>query len=205
MTLKDYLKYNKKSILFSLQLMGLVFSVLILIFVGTSSVLKDTPFRLLILYVISVLSGNGLSFIICCLKLNTTFQQTKRNFKLFDSFSSQIVDEYLLQVKAKTDISKNNFLEIHIVGKLEETPILIEASDQKEIWITIINKLDNIPNFPKRRQQIEKKYRSQNITLTGWGFRNSISQKAWNKLTTLDIEKEIRKLFEISDNENIRY
>lgn len=205
MTFKEYLRHNRKSILFSLQLTGVIFTTLILIFVVPSTVLNDLPFRLLILFVISVLSGNVLSFIVCCLKLNSTFQQTKRNYKLFDTFSSHIVDEYLLQIKPKTDISKNNFLEIHIVGKIEETPIVIEVSDQKEIWITIINKLDNIPNFPKRRLQIEKKYRSQNITLTGWGFRNSINQKAWNKLTTLDIEKEIRRLFEISDNENIRY
>lgn len=81
---------------------------------------------------------------------------------------------------------------------------MIEVSNQKEICITIINKLDNFADFPKRRLQIDKKYKNQNITLTGWGFRNSINQKVWNKLTTRDVEEEIHRLFKVSDDEGIK-
>jgi ABC-type enterochelin transport system permease subunit len=141
MTFREYLRYNSKAIVYSLKITGAIFTAMILFFIVPSSAFNDLPLRLLIIFIISVLSGNILSFIVCCLKLNSTFQQTKRNYKLFDSISSEIIEEFFLQIKPKIDISKNNFLEIHIVGKLEKTPLVIEVSDQKEIWITIINKL----------------------------------------------------------------
>lgn len=79
-----------------------------------------------------------------------------------DITKRQSVDRYFLQITPNTDISKNKFFEIHIVGKQGKTPFVIEVSDL-------------------------------------------FSQNVWNKLTTQDVEEEIRRLFKVSDNEGIQY
>lgn len=205
MKFREYLRYNSNVIIHSLKLTGVIFTMLILIFVLPTKAFANSQLRLPLIFIISVFCGNFVSFLICCLKLNSTFQKTRRNYKLFNTISLEVIEKYKLKVKPKTDVKENKFLEVQIVGKIDQTTFLMELSENKEVWITIINKLDNILNFPKRRIDVDIKYRKQKITLTGWGLRRLINIKIWNKLNEEEIDKEIRQLFKISDDENIQY
>jgi hypothetical protein len=161
--------------------------------------------RLLTLFMMAVLIGNGFSFFINCLKVTASYQQTKKNYNLFKSIPAPIIEAYSLQVRPKNDISKNNLLEVYIHGMVDKARLIIETYDKKEVCITIINHLETLPNFQKRRLEIEKRYRDQQITLTGWGLRSVVSQQEWKTMTKEDIEGIIRSLFRISDAEALNY
>jgi len=204
MKIEDYYRYNKSVLWHSVKVTGIVFSTLIVLFIAIAIDFKYTLAETITIFATSVLLGNIIAASLCFLKLYALYVKAKRNFDLFDNLSDYIKERYnLIIVYDNNSFKKNRFLEVQLAGHTNESSIFIEKYDTKEVFITIGNKFDDSFNFTKRKIEIDKIYKKQNISLSGWGLRKTIHPSNWKSITDLEFDAIIAEILQISEYEGI--
>ena len=152
---------------------------------------------------ISILFGFLMSVFILSIAITSVFFKVKSLIKFYNLTPRVIKEKYGIQLYWKQQNTKYTYPEPEMIVTKTKIPFRIHV-EENQLWIIIYNNLDTIENFHKKSLEIEKKYKKEKITLTGWGFKKIISKKKWVNFNENSIETLINQLKLISENENIK-
>ena len=153
-------------------------------------------------FILCFLLGNAFGMFIWFIAIRSAYEQVIAFTKFYDSIPKEIKDLSGLMLVVRPQNPKYHFLNLEILDTASKQPYLFNF-DKKYIWITIINDLSTVKNFQKRMIEIHKRYKNEQIVLTGWGLRKNIKKKEWNMITYEKVLEIFEKLKTISNNENL--
>jgi hypothetical protein len=209
LTFWEYFKLTKFTTITFLKITGIIFSTICVILLILTEyedvfILSDsivTPIKWLI---ICILCGNGFGLFICIMAVTSSYRDVKSTYLLFFSIPQEIKEKFDITITFEKNNPKYNYPKFIICSYKPNTPILIfRRIPQKEIQIIILNQIDNNINFPKYMLSIDKKYKKQQIFLTGSGLSTIIKWKKWKKLAPSEIENYINELIITSEKEGL--
>ncbi len=204
MTFKQYIKYNKETTksLFkiSLGIFTLVFVIMaILISYKTQSFMESVD-----IFTASVLSGLLLTVFIFLLAIYTSYIEVKANIKFYNTIPTTIREKFEIILAEIRLNPKFYYLQLEVVSTNKQLPIYFQYNKgNKEVWITITNKLNPEINIQKQILKFNKKYKKKGVSLTGIGLRKTIKNREWLNITDKEIEIKINELIDISNWENM--
>jgi len=147
------------------------------------------------------ISVYGLTFFILVLALVTSYNKAKNTIKLFNSITVDIKEKFCLQLYAKQQNIKYNYLDFEILGLYENNCFVIDKF-QKNVRVILYVILKANCNFQKQIAYIDKKYKVSNIELNGYGLLKKINVREWNQLSASEVENYIRELIIITQMED---
>jgi hypothetical protein len=209
LTFKEYFQQTKFTTTHCLKITGIIFTIICMIFLILSDyknifTFSDSVVTPLKWYIICIALGNCFGLFICFLALTSAYKSVKSTYSLFHSIPQEIKEKFDIGMTFEQENPKYNYLKIQIVSNKPGTPMFIfRYLPQKEIQITIVNQIDDDINFPKYQLDIDKKYKKQQISLTGWGLSTTIKLKKWKQLTQSEIEDYINELIITSEKEGM--
>ena len=139
----------------------------------------------------------GLCLFILVLALTSSYYKAKNAIKLFNSITLDIKKSFRLQLFAKQQNIKYNYLDFEILGIYENNCLVIDKF-QKNVRIILCAMLLTNCNYQKQKFSFDKKYKVSNIELNGYGLLKKINTKEWYQLSASEIEKYIRELIIIA-------
>lgn len=204
-TFKDYYRLTKITTVTCFKIFGAIFTSIYVLIAIITGYKNESVLDLLEIFAISFLLGNSLGVFIWFLAISSGFQQSKSTVKFFNTIPAKIREKFGLQLIEKPQDSRYNYLNFHIISTNSETPSFFGLfSGKKEVFITIANEFYENINFQKKMLEIQKKYKKQKITLTGWGLRKTFELKKWEMMKEDEIDGIINELLTISGLENLK-
>ena len=206
MKLIEYYKLNRSVSNFVFKLLGIIFTclfaILMIIFAMDN---KRELIDAVYLFILCFFLGNFLAFSFFLLAFSDGYNQVKSQIQLFSKIPFEIRDSLGLKLFYKSLFSKYSFVELDIIGYEDNSFIYFEHDrGQKLVWITVRNIMNDIVDFNVKKQEIDEKYKSDSIFLSGWGLKKEIKWRQWNKLTEEGVKDQIIQLYRISEIENLR-
>lgn len=208
MKIKDYYKLTMPTTKSGLKISGIILTaicVIIWITWGMAETHNNSgsiidPVKT---FIICFLAGNTLGLFITYMAFMDGFRQVRNTILLHDSIPSETKERYGLRIIAQPLNLRYNYLKIQIVSSKIESPLLIfnRLSNPDSVRIIIKICFDN--RFQSLKLKIDKNYRKQKITLTGWGLAKMIKWQKKQTLNSFEIEKIINELMAIAQKENL--
>jgi hypothetical protein len=213
-TFREYYKASKDAITNGLKIFGIVFSVVaVIIWIifewGNVYNLTETVKW----FVICVLFGNGLGLVLVLIGLFGSYYDAKSTIRFFNRIPNSIKEHYALFMgDARTNTY--DFPQFEILNHIPDSPVVqfrklgkaVDRSRKYEkemVGIILYAQLGENIDFNRKQLDLDRKYKEQHITLTGWGLKKTVSKKEWNTMREKDINVYLRELHEIADNEEM--
>ncbi|MDR1170282.1 MAG: hypothetical protein LBK97_05560 [Prevotellaceae bacterium] len=206
MKIKDYYKLTKPTTENCLKISGIIFTAFSVIIWGISEV-NNSPESIIDpvkVFIICVLTGNTFGLFIACLAFMEGFRQVKSTILLHNSIPPEIKKQYELKMMIKPLNPMYNYLKMQICSSRQEVPLLFfdRLASPDRVVIIIKNRLDDI-DFQSLKLKIDRNYRQEQVSLTGWGLAKTVKWRKNRILTASEIENSIEKLIAISLRENL--
>lgn len=202
MTFKEYFEITRETTNNCIKLCGVIFTTIYAVIAIISGYKNDSFSDSIEIFLICFLLGNGLGLFVWFLAIITAHRQVKATKKFYDSIPKEIKDKFGLRLVARPQNPKYNYLLLEIHAKMSMQPYFFNY-ERKHVLITIINDFSAIENFQKRMIDIRKKYKKEQIILTGWGLRKKINRNDWKILTDEKVAMILEELKTISNRENL--
>ena len=144
----------------------------------------------------------GLTLLIFTSALISSYNKAKKTINLFNSITLDIKEALCLQLCAKQQNIKYNYLDFEIIGLYENNCLVIDKF-QKKVRIILCTELNINRNFQKQKISFDKQNSARNIELNGYGLSKKINTREWNQLSASEIEKYIRELIMIAQMDGL--
>ncbi len=202
MTFREYFILTKETTNSCIKICGVIFTSIYALIAIITGYRNESFSDSIEIFFICFLLGNGCGLFIWFLAIISAYRQVKIIRKFYDSIPGEIKDRLGLSLVARPQNPKYNYLQLEILDTISKQPYIFYY-DKKYVWIAIINDLGDIENFQKRMIEIQKKYKKEQIVLTGWGLRKNIKLKEWQMITYEKIDMILEELKTISNKENL--
>ena len=213
-TFREYLKASKDATVNGLKITGAIFTVIMVIILLLTEWGNLNSIAVVVKWLaICILLGYALGLFIMFLAVVSEYTRFKSTIRFFNSISESIKKHYGLYMgDART--SKYDFPKPEIVNHIPNSPIVQfrivgnEAvrhrdREKKGIGIILYALLGENADFHRKKFDFDRKYKKQDISLTKWGLKKTVSIKEWNTMREKDINVYLRELHEIADNEEM--
>ena len=193
MTLREYYRLTIETTKSCFKICGVIFTSIYALIAIVSGYKNESFSDTIEIFIICFLLGNGFGLFIWLFAFFSSFGQFKSMTRFYESIPNETKEEFGLILISKPQNPKYNFLQLEILDTKSEHPFLFKY-DKKFVWIVLINDLSVINNFQKRIFEIQKKYKMQQIVLTGWGLRKNIKWKDWKTITNEKVNLVLEEL-----------
>lgn len=197
MNFKSYYRLTKETTNTSFKISGVVFTGIYAVIAIITGYKSESVVDAFALFGLCFLLGNGLGLLIWIFAITTSYRQVRIATKFYESIPEKTREKFKLILVAKPLNPKYNFLEFEIINTGIEY-VFVLNTDKNFVFVTIYSKMGTIENFQKRSLEIQRKYKSDNIVLTGWGLRKILKDSEWRTLTCDNIDTIIDRLIEVS-------
>lgn len=201
MNFKSYYRLTKETTNNCFKLCGVVFTGIYAVIAIISGYQNNSIVDAFALFALCFLLGNALGLLIWILAVTTSFRQVRMTIKFLESIPDKTRERYKLVYVSQPLNPKYNFLQLDIVNTGAEYIFNLKF-DKNYVFITIYSDMRKIENFQKRSLEIQRKFKSDNIVLTGWGLRKVLKTSEWRILTCDNIDTIIERLLELSNSES---
>ncbi|MDO5342093.1 MAG: hypothetical protein Q4F69_06535 [Bacteroidia bacterium] len=195
MTFKEYRKQTKITSKYCFRINGILFSVcfcLIYLFAGESA-----PFiEHLLMLVVCILLGNLFAIYICVIAIYASFKKLNILYGIIEELPKDIIDDYEIKLFFEKKDVRYNYPEGKIYGHKDNYLIQLN-SNKPNAFIILVFMPDGLW---QNRSKINRKYKRENIELTGFGFTQKLKLKELRSITKNDFDKRVQRLIEISSN-----
>jgi hypothetical protein len=202
MTFREYYKLTRETTNSCIKICGVIFTSIYAVIAIITGYRNESFSDSIEIFLICFLLGNGFGLFIWFLAIISAHGQVKAMTKFYDYIPKEIKDRFGLSLVARPQNPKYNYLQLEILDTTSKQPYLFNF-DKKYVWIAIINDLSTIDNFQKRMIDIQKRYKKEQIVLTGWGLRKNIKRKEWKMITYEKVDMILEELKTISNKENL--
>lgn len=206
MTAIEYYKLNKKASKELFKMLGIVMTtVFSVIFMLTSMENRHGWIDAVFALIFCAALGNLLAASFFSLRFSLGYHHANGQMILFAIIPNITKENYAIRMGFKALKTKYDFLEFIIVG-FDKSALFNFEYDKSfnRVLITIRNEMDDIPDFNAKKYEIDRKYKEEDVFLTGSGLRKTIKWKEWLQMSEADIQKIIDELNAISKKENIQ-
>ena len=201
MTFKEYREQTKATSRYCLRICGILFSVCFcLIYIFTEAL--STPFlKNLLMIAVCILLGNLFAVFIWLLAISTSYARLKNLSKFMNELPKEIIDHYSMSMIFMPEDSRFNYPNCKIVGYKGNHRIILDI-DNSHVLLALLNISDNLL---LRKTELDKKYKKENIELSGFGFMQKTKRKEWPNMTRNDLDERVQLLIEITNAEDPFY
>lgn len=206
MTAIEYYKLNRKASKELFKMLGIVMTTIFsVIFMLTSMENRHGWMDAVFALIFCAALGNLLAASFFSLRFSLGYHHANGQMILFAIIPNITKENYAIRMGFKALKTKYDFLEFIIVG-FDKSALFNFEYDKSynRVWITIRNEIDDIPDFNAKKYEIDRKYKEEDVFLTGSGLRKTIKWKQWLQMSEGDIQNIINELNTISKEENIR-
>lgn len=203
MNFKSYYRLTKETTNNCFKICGVVFTGVYAVVAIISGYQNKSIVDAFALFALCFLLGNALGLLIWILAITTSFKQVRKTIKFYEAIPEKTREKYRLVYVAQPLNPKYNFLQWDIVNTGVDHIFNLKF-DKNFVFITIYSDLTMIDNFQKRSLEIQRKYKTDNIVLTGWGLRKVLKSSEWRIITCDNIDTIIEQLLELSSSEGFR-
>jgi hypothetical protein len=206
MKIKDYYILTKPTTKNCLKISGIIFtaiSVIIWGIWGVSDSRSESIIEPVRVFVICFLAGNIFGLFIACLAFMEGYRQVKNVSRLYKSIPLKIREQYELKKKHQLLNPKYNYMKMLILSSKPGVPFLLfNRQSSGRVRIIIINHLDGKDLYPLKLK-IDRDYKREQISLTGWGLAKTVKWRKNQTLTSSEIDSCIEELITVSSRENL--
>lgn len=203
MTFTDYYKLTRDTTNSCIKISGAIFTSIIAVIAIIFGYKNESASDSIEIFVISFLSGNGIGFIIWFLAILSAYAQVKAKIRFYGSMPKAVIEGLGLILVAKPLNPKYNFIQLEIIDTNSKHPYIFDIY-KEYVYITVAIDLRDVNDFQERMIDIQKRYKKEQVSLTGWGLRKSIKLKDWEKVTFEEVEMILEELKAISNRENFK-
>jgi hypothetical protein len=206
MKIKEYYILTKPTTKSCLKISGIIFTAISVIIWGIWGVSDSKPGSIIEpvrIFVICFLAGNIFGLFIACMAFIEGFMQVKNVFRLYDSIPLEIRMLYKLKKKQQPLNPKYNYMKMIILSTKPGIPFLLfDRLNSDRVRIIIINHFDGKDLYPLKLK-IDRDYRQEQISLTGWGLAKTVKWRKNKMATAYGIDSCIEELITVSFKENL--
>ena len=202
MTFKEYRKLTKTTSINCLKISGIIFSICFcIIYILTEAL--STPFlKNLLMIVICILLGNLFAVFIWLLAVSSSFTKVKKSQKFINELPKNITDYYnITMIFDKRGDTRFNYPDCKIIGYKDDYAFLLDW-EKSYVLLTLLNDSELLW---LKKPEFDKKYKNENIELTGFGLMQKSKRKEWSQITQTELDKRIQHLIEIIKAEDPSY
>lgn len=201
MTFKEYRKLTKSTTKYCLRICGILFSsCFCIIYLFTEAL--STPFLKNILTIAALfLLGNLFAVFIWLLAILTSFAKVKRMSKLIDDIPQDVKEHYKISMILKTQDKKISYPNCEIISLKSNYPFKLDC-DGSNVYLTLYYHISYIKIFEQQKTRFDRKYKKENIKLSGFGIMETSKRKLWPFMTQTDLDNRLKHLEEIAETEN---
>ncbi|MDR1983551.1 MAG: hypothetical protein LBQ28_01825 [Prevotellaceae bacterium] len=207
MKFREYYKLTKITTKNCLKISGVIFTAISAIIYGITETMNrsDSIIEVTIVFFTCFLLGNSFGLFICILAIISGFKQVQSTIHFYNSIPTAIREKFELGLQPKPLNDRYNYLNLQIIGYISNAHLLVfeQLKSINGVQIILMCKFDNNLNLQKRILEIGKKYKKEQIALTGWGLSKRVKKKKWKSITEAEIENYINELFVVSEKEKI--
>ena len=199
MTFKEYREQTKATSKNLLKFCGILFSVCFSLIYLFAEALSTPFFKNLLMVLICILLGNLFAVFIWLLAISSSFTKVKKSQKFINELPKNITDYYnITMIFDKRGDTRFNYPDCKIIGYKDDYAFLLDW-EKSYVLLTLLNDSELLW---LKKPEFDKKYKNENIELTGFGLMQKSKRKEWHLMTQDDLEKRIKHLIEISEAED---
>lgn len=148
---------------------------------------------------ICILLGNLFAVFIWLLAVSSSFTKVKKSQKFINELPKDITDYYNISIIIdKGGDTRFNYPDCKIIGYKDDYAFLLDW-EKSYVLLTLLN---DSKLLWLKKPELDKKYKNENIEITGLGLMQKSKRKKWHLITQDDLEKRIIHLIEISEAED---
>ena len=199
MTFKEYREQTKATSKYLLKFCGILFSVCFSLIYLFAEALSTPFFKNLLMVLICILLGNLFAVFIWLLAVSSSFAKVKKSQKFINELPKDITDYYNISIIIdKGGDTRFNYPDCKIIGYKDDYAFLFDW-EKSYVLLTLLN---DSKLLWLKKPELDKKYKNENIEITGLGLMQKSKRKKWHLITQDDLEKRIIHLIEISEAED---
>jgi len=154
------------------------------------------------LFLLILFIGNLISLTLSSSIFFAGYWEAKAQFKFFYRIPEELKTDIEFELYFKPLYSKYSLLEIHTLFTYENTTFsLVHMRGERQVWINMMNELSSVENIMEEKRPFDKKYKTQNIELTGLGLRKVIKYKDWDLISKDKFINALEDLHKVSTQE----
>jgi hypothetical protein len=205
MKFRDYYKVTLPTFKFCLKICGVIFTAIaaiIAIGVALKEEMTESPF---LIFLACVVYGNLLGLFISVVGLFSGFYNAKRIFQVASYIPQEIRSSLSMEINQVIEDYRYHFLSFAISGFYDGSEIRITYHQpMMEVWIHLQLDPCEYEQINRKMSSLNKRYRKQNIQLTGLGLGKAFKYRTWKRQGSVNIMEAVQELFEVSEREKLK-